>query len=136
MNSHPQVGKKKMVLDASALLALLQDEPGSDQVSRALEDSVISAANLSEVAAKLIQFKVPEEDVLSILASFDFDIVPVDENIALIAGSLIKQTRELGLGLGDRICLATAIANSQTALTADKAWANIAFKDLNVHVIR
>ncbi len=125
-----------MVLDASALLALLQGEPGSEQVSEALGQGVISAANLSEVAGKLIQFDVPEKEVISILKSFGLDVVPVDEEIALIAGSLIKKTRQFGLSLGDRICLATAITRSETALTADRVWEKVEHKRLNVLIIR
>lgn len=125
-----------MILDASALLALLQNETGSERVAEALDQGAISAANLSEVAAKLIQFDVPEKDVVSILGSFDLDVVPVDEGVALIAGKLIKQTRHFGLSLGDRLCLATAIARSQPVLTADREWANVEFKGLDIQLIR
>ena len=125
-----------MILDASALLALLQDEPGSAQVSDALEHGTISAANFSEVAGKLIQAEVPEKEVVSILQSFDLDVVPVDEEIALLAGSLIKQTRQFGLSLGDRICLATAILRNEPVVTADKAWSNIEHNGLSVIAIR
>lgn len=125
-----------MILDASALLALLQGEPGSERVSEALDNGSISAANFSEVAAKLIQFDVPEKEVVSVLRSFDLDIIPVDEDIALLAGSLIKQTREIGLSLGDRICLATAIRRAEPAVTADKVWSKLDHKGLDVIVIR
>lgn len=125
-----------MILDASAFLALLQDEPGSEQVLQALEQGSISAANLSEVAGKLIQADVPQREVLSILQSFDLNVVPVDEQIALLAGSLINETRKFGLSLGDRLCLATAILSHEPAITADKVWAKIEFKGLKVVVIR
>lgn len=125
-----------MILDASALLALLQDEPGSAQVSDALGHGTISAANFSEVAGKLIQAEVPEKEVVSILQSFDLDVIPVDEEIALLAGSLIKQTRQFGLSLGDRICLATAIFRNEPAVTTDKAWSNVEHEGLRVIVIR
>ena len=125
-----------MILDASALLALLQEETGSSQVLEALPQGSISAANLSEVAGKLIQADVPEKEVTSILRSFDLDIIPVDEEIAVLAGSLVKQTRKLGLGLGDRICLATAIIRKQSAMTADKAWSGIQHQRLEIVIIR
>lgn len=125
-----------MIIDASALLALLQDEAGSESVETALEEGIISAANLSEVAGKLIQADVPEKEVLSVLRSFDLDVAPVDEDTAFLAGSLISKTRELGLSLGDRICLATAILRDQPAITADKAWSNVKHKGLEVIVIR
>ncbi len=125
-----------MILDASALLALLQDEPGSEQVLQALEQGAISAANLSEVTGKLIQAGVPKKEVFSILESLDLNVIPVDEHTALLAGSLIKETRSLGLSLGDRLCLATAIIRKEAAVTADKAWAKLKLKDLDVVIIR
>ena len=125
-----------MILDASALLALLQDETGLEQASEALEQGSISAANLSEVAGKLIQAEVPEREVVSILRSFDLDVIPVDEEIALLAGSLMKQTRQFGLSLGDRICLATAILRKEPTVTADKVWSNLQHRGLDVIVIR
>lgn len=125
-----------MILDASALLALLQNEPGSDVVVEALEQGSMSACNLSEVAAKLIQSNVPDQEARSILASLDLDIVPVDEDVALLAGSLIKQTRAFGLSLGDRVCLATAILRGEPTLTADKVWAKIDHDGLDVVVMR
>ena len=125
-----------MIMDASAFLALLQDEAGSEQVAESLDQCVISAANLSEIAAKLIQCEVPEKDAVSILKSFDLDVVPVDEEIALVAATLIKKTRQFGLSLGDRICLATALVRSKPALTADKAWANVECKGLDVLIVR
>jgi len=136
-NDGPDVSRAShMIIDASALLALLQDEPGSEVTEKALEEGSISAANLSEVAGKLIQAEVPEKEVLSILRSFDLDIVPVDEDTAFLAGALIKKTKDYGLSLGDRLCLATAILRDQPAVTADKAWANVKHKGLEVVVVR
>ena len=125
-----------MILDASALLALLQDEPGSEQVLQAPEQGALSAANRSEVTGKLIQADVPKKEVFSILESLDLNVIPVDEHTALLAGSLIKETRSLGLSLGDRLCLATAIIRKEAAVTSDKAWAKLKLKDLDVVVIR
>jgi PIN domain nuclease of toxin-antitoxin system len=125
-----------MIIDASALLALLQGEPGSDIAEEALEEGSISAANLSEVTAKLVQAAVPERDVLSILRSFDLDIIPVDEDVAYLAGTLIAETKDYGLSLGDRICLATAVLRGEPAVTADKAWAKVKHEGLEVILLR
>ena len=136
-NDDPDVSRaSRMIIDASALLALLQDEPRSEVTEKALEEGSISAANLSEVAGKLIQAEVPEKEVLAVLRSFDLDIVPVDEDTAFLAGALINKTKDYGLSLGDRICLATAILRDQPAVTADKAWANVKHKGLEVVVVR
>ena len=125
-----------MIIDASALLALLQDEPGSAITEKALETGSMSAANLSEVTSKLIQAGVPEKEVIAILRSFDLDIVPVDSGTAFLAGILINKTQDYGLSLGDRLCLATAIIRNQPAITADKAWAKVKHEGLEVIVIR
>ena len=124
-----------MILDSSALLAVLQNEPGAGKVVTTNEPFSISAVNLSEVMTKLIQFGITEKDAIATLKELNLDIRSVDEDIALLAGSLTKITRKLGLSLGDRICLATAIAHSQTALTADRIWADIKHEGLDVIVI-
>lgn len=125
-----------MLLDASALLVLLQDEPGAEIVTDAMSDASMSAANLSEVVAKLIQHGVPDGEAESILKSFDLDIVPVDEEIAVMAGKLIKQTRAHGLSLGDRICIASGILRRDTLLTADKVWSKISIEGVEIKLIR
>ena len=88
------------------------------------------------MTGKLIQAEVPETEVFSILQSFDLDIVPVDGETAFLAGALIKTTKDFGLSLGDRICLATAIIRNQPAVTADRAWAHVKYKGLEVMVVR
>ncbi len=125
-----------MILDSSALLAVLQNEPGASEVVATLEPFSISAVNLSEVMTKLIQFGIPEMDAISTLKELNLDIITVDEDIAFLAGSLTRLTRAFGLSLGDRICLATAILQSQSALTADRIWADIKHEGLDVIVIR
>lgn len=125
-----------LLLDASALLAVLQGERGAEMVTMAMDDGSMSAANLSEVAAKLVQHGVPYEEAVSILKSFDLKIIPVDENVALVAGSLYAMTKSAGLSLGDRLCLATAILEKLEVLTADNAWAAIKVDGLNVRYIR
>jgi len=125
-----------MIIDASALPALLQGEPGSEQVANALEQGSISAANLSEVATKLLPADVPDKEVVSILRSFNLDVVSVDEDTVLLAGPLTKRTQQFGLSLGDRICLATAILRREPAITADTAWSKVQHDGLDVRVIR
>ena len=124
------------IIDASALLALLQNEPGSQIVETALADGSICAANLSETAAKLIQKGVPDKEALALLKSFDLDVFPVDEKIAFEAGRLVTFTADHGLGLGDRLCLATGIVLERTVLTADRVWGELRINGLNVQLIR
>lgn len=125
-----------MLLDASALLAVLQKEPGYQLVSEVMETGSISSCNLSEVVTKLIKWEVPMDEASYTLKSFELEVLSVDENIALLAGSLISVTSNFGLGLGDRICLATGIFHSKTIITADKVWKEIKYGGLDVITIR
>ena len=131
-------GQVYCVLDASALLAWLQHEPGSDRVENALlsQRCLLSAVNYSEVVAKLADYgagAVP--DLGADLRSVGVDIVAFDQQQGLLAGTLRQQTRSTGLSLGDRACLALALAKQATVLTADSAWLALDLS-LAVHNIR
>ena len=113
------------VIDASALLALLNAEPGADTVAQALPGAVISAVNLSEVVAKLSQAGLPENAVRQALQPLGLSVEPFEEEQAYQAGLLHTATRRLGLSLGDRACLGLAQQLGVPGLTADKTWAEI-----------
>ena len=123
-----------VVLDASAVLALLQDEPGSDRVLESLPGALICSVNLSEVVAKLTELGMPEPDIRLAL-SLGLEVVAFDEALAYSAGALRPVTRSAGLSLGDRACLALARSRSLPALTTDRAWRDIGV-DTVVEVIR
>lgn len=117
---------KKYVLDASALLALLNEEPGSDHVEKAIEQgSVLGAVNLSEVVSKLSEFDMPADVIHELVDSLGITIVEFDKSLAYNAGLLRKETIQSGLSLGDRACLAVAEHLKLPCLTADKAWATL-----------
>ena len=118
------------VLDASALLALLQGEPGSDRVLETLPGARVCSVNLSEVVAKLAGHDMPEADIRRAL-NLGLEIVPFDEALAWAAGLLRPRTRGAGLSLGDRACLALARSTSFPVLTADAVWATL---DLGIEI--
>lgn len=113
------------VLDASAALALIYRETGHERVEARLAGSVMSAANVSEVAAHLGFRGAGRDEIEAILAGVGVEVVPVDREIALIAGDLHRPTAGLGLSLGDRLCLATARVTERPAVTADRAWTSL-----------
>jgi ribonuclease VapC len=113
------------VLDASAVLALLQQEPGAEIVAAALQDSVISTVNWSEVLQKSISQEIDTQDMQSEFEALGVNIIPFSAPQANLAARLWQETKFLGLSLGDRACLALAIEQQATALTADKAWAQL-----------
>lgn len=116
----------RAVLDASALLALLLDEPGASSVKAALDDAWISAVNLAEVAGQYARRAAPETEIRTMLYLFSIRMVPFDETLAFDAGSLVPTTRSAGLSLGDRACLALARRLGARALTGDRGWLRIA----------
>lgn len=123
------------VLDASAILAFLQDEPGSDRVIEALPEAIISTVNLSEVAAKLFDAGLSREDVSEALGFLSGQVVEFDREQAMEAGALRPLTRIAGLSLGDRACLALASDRGQAAMTTDRAWSTLKV-DMDIEVIR
>ena len=113
------------VIDASALLALLNSEPGSDVVAEALPEGVISSVNLSEVIAKLCDAGMPEKAIRQALQPLGLEVVAFGEEHAYQAGMLRTSTQNMGISLGDRACLSLAKMKNVIALTADRAWAGL-----------
>ena len=115
----------EIVLDASALMAVLREEPGAAAVEAVLDHAAISAVNLSEVQAKLVERGTAADLAWSSLVELDLEVVPFDAAQARVAGDLRTLTRARGLSLGDRACLALARALGLPAMTADRAWAGL-----------
>ncbi len=115
----------EIVLDASALMAVLREEPGAAAVEAVLDHAAISAVNLSEVQAKLVERGTAAELAWSSLVDLDLEVIDFDAAQAKVAGDLRSLTRAQGLSLGDRACLALAQALGLPAMTADRAWAGL-----------
>lgn len=113
------------VLDASALLSLLFQEPGAERVEARLSRALVSAVNYHEVLAKLIDRGVKPNEASAMLAELDVDIIAVDREQADIGGALRASTRAAGLSLGDRSCLALTKVHDGVAVTTDQAWATL-----------
>ena len=109
------------MLDASALLALIQAEPGSDRVAEILDRAAISVIDLAEAVGRLADRGLPGQAIRRQLGRLDLGVVAVDEDLAYTAGFLRPATRALGLSLGDRVCIALARRLGAVALTADRA---------------
>ncbi|WP_414530153.1 type II toxin-antitoxin system VapC family toxin [Nodularia chucula] len=107
------------VLDASALLALVNQEPVHSIVAKMLPKAVVSAVNLSELVAKLTDWGIPEGEIQEILAELNLQVVPFDEVQGTLAGHLRPVTKHQGLSLGDRACLALGLQMHCTVVTAD-----------------
>lgn len=114
------------VLDASALLALMNGEEGADAVAAVLPGAAASAVNISEVVAKLVKAGMPRKAIRDALQALPLDVVSFDQEQAYEAGLLRPSTRGVGLSLGDRACLSLALRLALPALTADRTWQQLA----------
>jgi ribonuclease VapC len=126
----------KIVLDASVLLALLNQERGAERLTDAvMENSVMSAVNVAEVQAKLVDAGGAPDEVWKFVLGLISKVEPFTEEQAKIAGTLIAKTKPLGLSLGDRSCLALAMALKSPVYTADKVWLSLKL-GIRIHSIR
>jgi ribonuclease VapC len=124
-----------MVLDASAIIAMIRGERGWNRVVAEMPAAQISSVNAAEVYSKLSEWKVSRTEVDKCSALLADITVPFDADLALRAGALRGPTQSLGLSLGDRACLALAQRLGKVALTADGVWAKLGL-GITVEVIR
>lgn len=114
----------RIVLDASALLAMMQSEPGGDRVERLLLDPeqtvLVSTLNWSEVFDRMLRSGIPEQAVEKLLGRLDLETVDFDQEMAKAAALL--RIIVPALSLADRACLALASSRKAAAWTTDKSW--------------
>lgn len=110
------------VLDASALIALLRSEPGSDRVAAIANRACVSAVNMAEVLGKMVSYGKQLETVAYQIGRLQLEIRPFDLEQAKYSASLWQATRPAGLSLGDRACLALGLLTGLPVMTADRSW--------------
>lgn len=126
-----------VLLDASALLALVFEEDGAPRVREAVRrGAAISAVNAAEVAARLGGEGWKPDEVEGFFAESNIDVIPFAAPAALLSGSYRRLTRHVGLSLGDRACLATARRLALAALTADRVWTELELDRVDIVCIR
>jgi PIN domain nuclease of toxin-antitoxin system len=121
-----------IALDASALLAGLFREKGQEHVAAVIGDCCISTVNLSEVIGRFVREGYDAAETLKLVRALEIEIVSFDAADATLTASLLPATRQLGLSLGDRACLALAMTRGIRAMTADRPWRDL---DLNVEIV-
>ena len=124
------------VLDASAVLALIRDEPGGNKVAEHVGRAAISAVNLQEVVKELLVSDLNISVIREVLGELRLEVRPHDADAAYAAAALHEQTREFGRGLGDRSCMALALALNVPAITADREWRKVKVKGLKLEQLR
>lgn len=124
------------ILDASAVLALLRDEPGGDKVAPHAGRAAISAVNLHEVIRELLETGLEEPIIRDVLGELRLDVRSHDADAAYVAAALHEQTKQYGRGLGDCACLALALSLGIPALTTDREWRKVKVKGLKIEHLR
>lgn len=135
MTSDSEGSAKAWVLDSSALLAMLQSEPGGDFVQELLEASLMSTVNWSEVVQKALDRQVETAGLREDVEALGLEIVPFTPEQAERTAHLRSQTRQFGLSLGDRACLALAAERRLPAVTADRVWSSVEI-GINIRAVR
>jgi len=120
-----------VVLDASAVLAVLKREPGAERVRAVLDRAIIGAVNAAEVQSKLVDMGFSRYAAEARIRILGCSVLAFSEVQAIEAGSLIALTRPFGLSLGDRACLALAIDRKATVYTTDRSWTEL---DLGIQI--
>jgi ribonuclease VapC len=121
-SDEPRRKLSNVVLDSSAVLALLYREPGEDEVRRVLRGATIGTVNLCEVVSKLVHNGMTAGFARRTIDRLNLEMLAFSAAEAYQAGFLQAATRPSGLSLGDRACLALASALSVPAVTADRRW--------------
>jgi PIN domain nuclease of toxin-antitoxin system len=122
---------KSAVLDSSAVLAVLFDEPGGASVTDLFSGGLLSAVNLAEILTKLKQGGWETGFAWSRILNMGFEVCPYESEQARLTSELIDQTRPFGLSLGDRACLALAMQRKATVYTTDQVWKKL---DLGIEI--
>jgi PIN domain nuclease of toxin-antitoxin system len=123
------------VLDSSAVLALLQREPGQHHVAPLVGRAAWSAVNLCEVAGKLADRGMPEAQVREALDSLHLTVHRFDDDLGYAAAELRRRVPR-AMSVGDRACVALALRLRLPAVTADREWRRLDIDELVVTVIR
>jgi PIN domain nuclease of toxin-antitoxin system len=126
---------ESVVLDSSALMAMLRNEEGADRVQAALGRCFISSVNLAEVQTKLVDAGMDEDVAWLHISAAECPTVHFSDDLARVTGALVRVTRPYGLSLGDRACLALAIERKATVYTTNRVWKNLGL-GIRVEVIR
>ena len=127
----------KHVLDASATLAVIFEETGADAVALALRSgAAMSTVNAAEVSARLHQDRWTDPEVALAFEELGIELLPFGPETAMLSGKYRNATTHLGLGLGDRACLATACLEQCPALTADQSWRQLELVGVEIRCIR
>jgi PIN domain nuclease of toxin-antitoxin system len=125
-----------IILDASAILALINKEPGGGLVESLLSNAIMSSVNVAEVLTVLKRTNTEIADAAFHITNIVHEILPFSIEDAVYTASLYQRTRSKSLSLGDRACIALGIRLGIPIYTADKIWADLEIDDVIIKIIR
>ena len=115
-----------VILDASAVLAFLLEEPGKDRVMEVmLTGAAMTTVNIAEVATQYV-LRGARRQAETLCERLPVELVPVDQDLAMRAARMAAITGPFGLSLGERVCLALAQRTGRPALTVNRSWLDVA----------
>lgn len=115
-------GRAEYVLDSTALIAVVEQEPGYERVVGLLHNATISAVNLAETINKLVGRGSPAGTVREVLMRLELAVEDWSQDMAYNSAEFTPFNKSHGLSLGDRACLTLAKRLHATAVTADRTW--------------
>ena len=126
---------ERFVLDSSAILALINNEAGAQQVEPLISKSIVSAVNFSETLAILERHGIKTKEGSHLLRAMIKEIIPFTAEHAFISSEIYLSCQAKGLSLGDRACLALGISSNKPVITADRVWQELSL-NINIRCIR
>lgn len=115
----------RYVYDSSALLAIILGEPGADVASANITKAMVSSVNLAEIFSRAEDKGIPADKTERFLIGKEVQFVDFDADLARVVGAMRATTRSRGLSIGDRACIALALRERATIMTADRIWAEL-----------
>ncbi|AVP88197.1 hypothetical protein phytr_12730 [Candidatus Phycorickettsia trachydisci] len=125
-----------VVLDASALLALVQEERGAEKLKPLIRKAVMSTVNVAESLTALQRINIPSNEASLLINEIVADVIPFDMEQALYVADLYPQVKHKGLSLGDRTCIALGMKLKAPIYTADNAWTDLNLNGVDIRLIR
>jgi PIN domain nuclease of toxin-antitoxin system len=123
------------VLDASVVLAVINNETGSSEAREFFDGALISSVNLAEILQKAAQAGIAPDAALTALGELELGSVPFDDSMASATAAMWPLTRHRGLSLADRACLALTQAVRGIAVTMDTGWGDLDLPGIDIQVI-
>lgn len=128
---------RKVILDTSALLALLNKETGWEIVQSVIPKAIMSSVNTAEAIGFLMQRKkLSLEEAKHLIHLFTTEIIDFTLEQSCIAAELLENTKEYGLSLGDRACIGLGLTSGHAIYTTDKIWKDLKIDNINIILIR